>query len=76
MFFVILYNTEFVSMPVLPLTDNLQKCLMPPDCLLGVVTQPTDIHLNETIIDCAVYYFKWTQEYFSNKVINAKSAEL
>ena len=57
---------------MLPLKDNIQKCPKTPHCLLGVVTQTTDSQLSETIVDCEVYYFKWTQEYFSKKVLNAK----
>ena len=37
-----------MTMPVLPLTDNIQKCCKLPDCLLGIVTQPTDSRLSET----------------------------
>ena len=37
-----------MSIPVLPLTVYIQKCFKSPDCLLGVVTQPTDSRLSET----------------------------
>ena len=49
--FLMIYNTEFISIPVLPLTNNIQKCFKPPDCLLGIVTQPTDSRLNKTTFD-------------------------
>ena len=48
MLFLRIYNTEFMSKPVLPLPDNIHKCFQPPDCFLGVVTQPTDSRLSET----------------------------
>ena len=48
LFFYRIYNIELMSMPVLPLTDNIQKCLKPPDCLLGVVTQPANSRLSKT----------------------------
>jgi len=44
-----------MSIPSLPLTDNIQKCFKPPDCLLDVVTQPTDSRVCETTSSVTTY---------------------
>ena len=47
MLFLRIYKTEFKSILVLPLpTDNIQRSFKIPDCLLDVVTKPTDSRLN------------------------------
>ena len=41
--------------------DTKQKPLMKPDCLLGVVPQPTDSRLSETIVVCDLVNYRSKQ---------------
>ena len=51
LYFYIIYNIKFMSVPVLPFTDNIRKCFKTPDCLLAERFHSTNSDANKNAIE-------------------------